>query len=127
LKDIDRIYSRCAGSLPLPERDAMKQMVHAVQKVDSLEKFWVTLGMHMTGGDSEEIQRNIGSYIDYLQKNVEAWKKGVPNVKLSHIQVPQLSSDSIATFGILQLHSQMDQKARELLAEEKKNTADFPI
>lgn len=41
----DRIYSRCAGSLPKRDREDMKRGALAVNGVDSLEKVWILLGM----------------------------------------------------------------------------------
>jgi Zinc finger, C3HC4 type (RING finger) len=103
LRELDRAYSRCAGSLPAADRARMKEMALAVRDIDSLESFWRTLGGDAMATPDDEARRHLAVYIDYVREHMGEWReRGLP-ASLDSIRVPDLSAaaGSVAALGIL--------------------------
>lgn len=67
--ELDRLYGRCAGTLPRREREAMKARAAAVTKhAGSLEDVWVCLGMGAGGADKFEAQEHAYSLLMFCSK-----------------------------------------------------------
>lgn len=73
LVEMERMYARCAGSVPKTQRDAMKQMVHSVSEVNSFQEAWLRLGMDNPMDDDELTQR-IGNFMVHLVNNAPIWR-----------------------------------------------------
>ncbi|KJE95697.1 hypothetical protein CAOG_009951 [Capsaspora owczarzaki ATCC 30864] len=72
--ELDVIYSRCAGSLPKAQRDAVKRTCVAVKGVDCMEKLWKYLAMDSPVTDDLAVRNHIGRYLDYLVAAVPVWE-----------------------------------------------------
>ena len=73
--ELDRLYGRCAGTLPRSERDTIKARVTKLRKeVKSLEALWVHMGMEIGGADITEIQEHVDVFLKscYMADTPEA-------------------------------------------------------
>ena len=78
IAELDRTYDRCCGTLPRAERETMKEQIQQVDKINTMEKFWVSLGMESHPDvDDVEIRDHIMTFLTFIRSNLELWKKGV--------------------------------------------------
>ncbi len=125
LLEQDRVYTRCAGSLPRVERANMKAMVLAVQRVDSFEKVWLMLGMDPPAQDADLVLQHIEQYVRFIEASLEAWARG--SNQQADVRVPALeAASSVASLGILQYNSELAQQAARAEAEERLKHQGFP-
>jgi hypothetical protein len=82
----DRAYSRCAGSIPKSQRDAMKAMVMDVEKLSTIQEFWLTMGMDDASTSEDDIIAHIKTYTDTIITKSNEW--AAQTLDTSSIVVP---------------------------------------
>jgi len=125
ISELDKIYERCAGTLPHKDRVKIKQSIDLVDKIDSIQKFWVTLGMDVDVIEPEIITFNMCSYLTFLNKNVATWEKMrlPPDTRFN---IPPISESSVGNVGVLQFNSDREKLHLAKLAEERAKHKDYP-
>jgi len=131
LLEQDRIYTRCAGTLPKSERGKIKDVMKAVQAVDTMEKIWVMLGMDDGLCEQELLLSHMDNYLTFLNANLQKWRDGKDTSKNQNnnneMKVPALDQASVANLGILQYNSDLVLQAQRLLAEEQQKHLGYPV
>jgi hypothetical protein len=154
LWEIDRKYSRCAGTLPKEERDRMRETAMAVKDIDTFEKFWVAMGMDTATTEPHDVKRHIAKYFTYLMAEIPKWQSVVrmpfsmtlPSIALSScvvyslcfqqldpatfakIEPPKLedTEKSVATMGMLKFRSEQARAIAAFEAEERRKHQGLP-
>eukprot|EP00455_Lapot_gusevi_P038904 TRINITY_DN4359_c0_g1_i1.p1 TRINITY_DN4359_c0_g1~~TRINITY_DN4359_c0_g1_i1.p1 ORF type:complete len:653 (-),score=213.79 TRINITY_DN4359_c0_g1_i1:29-1987(-) len=136
LYEMDRMYTRCAGTVPLAQRSRMRSMAMAVRDVDSFDKFWVAMGMDSPVLMPHEIAEHIHKYFNYIMERIPQWcHQSLPADALEQaIQVPNLrapppgaQSLSVANLGILKFQSEKEKQMAAHLAAERAKHQGMPM
>eukprot|EP00411_Alexandrium_monilatum_P110235 CAMPEP_0175709198 /NCGR_PEP_ID=MMETSP0097-20121207/39449_1 /TAXON_ID=311494 /ORGANISM="Alexandrium monilatum, Strain CCMP3105" /LENGTH=1037 /DNA_ID=CAMNT_0017016591 /DNA_START=8 /DNA_END=3121 /DNA_ORIENTATION=+ len=94
VREMDRKYMRCAGTVPRAERDALVAAAAEGTGVGSLVELWRSLGMESNDDVEEDVAlRHIERFIEHVQANEAAWRAAAPPVEAS--QGPALPSDAL--------------------------------
>jgi len=75
IQDMDKKYSRCAGTLPKQERDALVDAAKEGSGIASLVDLWSALGMQRAKDtDESAVLQHLEIFLEYVQSNVAAWR-----------------------------------------------------
>eukprot|EP01129_Flabellula_baltica_P009257 TRINITY_DN3751_c0_g1_i2.p1 TRINITY_DN3751_c0_g1~~TRINITY_DN3751_c0_g1_i2.p1 ORF type:complete len:665 (+),score=130.32 TRINITY_DN3751_c0_g1_i2:110-2104(+) len=87
LRDLEKKYSRCAGSLPFEERETIKRSFLDVN-VTSLQSFWLSVGMGSIIQSEYEITQEIKYFIRNIKENNHLWRSSTIS---GYIKLPSLN------------------------------------
>jgi 2'-5' RNA ligase len=138
LFELDRVYTRCAGSLPRAERDRIRETVEEVRNVNSLEDFWRIMGMDSAVATDHEVRYHIGQFFKYLEQKANIWNKQELPGSADDITVPTFSDEkdyskhadaefSVAKLGLLGFRSAAEKEKAKYLAEERAKHQGLPL
>jgi hypothetical protein len=103
LQDLERKYTRCAGTLPKTEREALIKAVLEAS-VDSCEDWWRLSGMDNIFADDETCRTHLLDLRNYVLDNVSEWRLAVvkpkarPNLSTTHLGAEELGSRQLTAF-----------------------------
>ncbi|CAJ1460360.1 unnamed protein product [Effrenium voratum] len=136
VQEMDKKYSRCAGTLPKAERDALVEAAKEGAGISSLPDLWAALGMQRANEDTAAVLRSIERFLEYVQANVAAWRAAPAPAGASEgpalpaLALEQLSAIAAVparvTGGGAATKRERDQQRAQQLAQEKAQHKGFP-
>jgi hypothetical protein len=98
---MDVKYTRCAGSIPRSERDALVAAAQEGSGVSSLVELWGVLGMRRHQDlEDESVLTHIDHFLAYVQANEAAWRAAAPSVESSEgPALPPAALEQLASIG----------------------------
>jgi hypothetical protein len=97
---MDKKYSRCAGSIPRAERDALVSAANEGAGISSLVELWTVLGMRGRDVEDEAALAHLEQFLLYVQANEAAWKIAPPPVESSEgPALPAAALEQLALIG----------------------------
>ncbi|CAK9026057.1 unnamed protein product [Durusdinium trenchii] len=101
IQEMDKKYSRCAGTLPKEERTALVDAAKEGSGISSLVDLWAALGMQRSKDtDESAILQHMELFFDYLQKNVAAWRAAPgPTQSSEGPALPPSALEQLASIG----------------------------
>jgi len=104
VQEMDKKYSRCAGSLPKVERDALVMAAGTGSGVSSLVELWGVLGMRRDKDiEDEMVLAHIEQFLAYVEANKAAWRVAAPPAETS--EGPALPSAALQQLAMIGAHS----------------------
>lgn len=127
VKELEKKYTRCAGTLPRSERE---QLLGAVREayVESCEDWWRMTGMDGVFTDDEKCAANLQALRQHVLEHAGEWrKKEVEQPKVeyraSHVGAAELGSSlqrgSVFLTAAAKRQQNSEQKKKELLAAQE--------
>jgi len=84
----------------------MKESALAVKECNSLEKFWIAMGMDNPWEDEQEVRQHIINYFNYLMEVVPTWQQvRLPPGEFEKIKAPELNSKEISVATMVRIFS----------------------
>jgi len=126
VREMDQKYTRCAGTVPKAERDALVCAAGEGTGVESLTDLWQILGMESRlGADEHEILSHIERFIIHVQAGESVWRASAPPTEAS--EGPALPSDALEqlasigaeTSGSVIQRTPQNRRERELAQAQK--------
>lgn len=101
VQQMDKKYSRCAGSVPKVERDALVEAANEGSSVSSLLELWGTLGMRREKDiEDEAALAHIEQFLLYVQANEAGWRAAPPPAESSEgPALPPAALEQLASIG----------------------------
>lgn len=101
VQQMDRKYSRCAGSVPKDERDALVAAAEEGSGASSLLELWSALGMRRACDvEDDAASRHIEQFIAYVEANEAAWRAAPPPAESSEgPALPAAALEQLAQIG----------------------------
>lgn len=98
---MDQKYTRCAGTIPKSERDALVAAAQEGSGASSLIELWGVLGMRRRSDlEDEAVLTHIEQFISYVQANEAAWRAAAPPVESSEgPSLPPAALEQLASIG----------------------------
>jgi hypothetical protein len=98
---MDKKYTRCAGTIPKSERDALVAAAQEGSGVSSLIELWGVLGMRRRSDlEDEAVLTHIEQFLSYVQTNEAAWRAAAPPVESSEgPALPPAALEQLASIG----------------------------
>jgi len=99
--EMDKKYSRCAGTVPEEERNALVAAANEGAGVSSLVELWAVLGMRRAAHlEDEAVLSHIEQFLIYVQANEAAWKTAPPPAESSEgPALPPTALEQLASIG----------------------------
>lgn len=101
VQQMDKKYSRCAGTVPKEERDALVAAANEGSGISSLVELWGVLGMRRDKDVEEEaVLVHIEQFLAYVLANEAGWRQAPPPVESSEgPALPPAALEQLATIG----------------------------
>lgn len=101
IQDMDKKYSRCAGTLPKQEREALIDAAKEGSGIGSMLDLWQALGMQRAkDSDESAVLQHMEIFLEYVQGNVMAWRAAPAPARNSEgPALPPSALQQLATIG----------------------------
>jgi len=101
VQEMDKKYSRCAGTVPKAERDLLVLAANEGSGVGSLVQLWGVLGMRRDKDvEDEAVLAHIEQFIQYVQTHEARWRTAPPPAESSEgPALPPAALEQLASIG----------------------------
>lgn len=128
--EMDAKYSRCAGTVPKAERDALIAAANDDAGASSFLELWGTLGMRRATDGDEEAAAHVEQFLAYVQDCEASWKAAPAPAESSEgpalpsIALQQLANIGAESSGSRAAHAQPTNRRERELAKAQQRAAE---